>query len=157
MVPFNGHFYAHPDFEQGNTVGFVTVSPETPPQLRWAFVDVDTYQLAWGGAKEREGHISGPFGLHDDEGSLSLNGCQKWIAVSMGSESNEEERLDSGSPAGPDLWGLYFDPGENQSTDLPAGAEHIEVELKMVRYPQRVRRPAKPSMSPVQEASDSNG
>lgn len=156
MVPFNGHFYAHPDFEHGNMVGFVTVSPETPPQLRWAFVDADTYQLAWGGAKEREGHISGPFSLHNDEGSISLNGCQKWIAVSMGSESSEETG-DSDATAGPDLWGLYFDPGENQSTDLPAGAERIEVELKMVRYPQRTRRPANPSMSPVQEASDSNG
>ena len=138
MVPFNGCLYSHPDWEPGNLAGLVTVSPETPPQLRWAFLDSNTHEIRWGGGKDREGHISGPFGLHDDEGSLTLNGSRNWVAVRLASECHGEEKVDSGSKSttsGP--WSLYFDAGEDHSMDLPAGAEKIDIELKMVRYPQR--------------------
>ncbi|OKL59165.1 hypothetical protein UA08_05812 [Talaromyces atroroseus] len=134
IVPFAGYFYSHPDLEQGNLAGLVTVSPETPPQLRWTFLDSNTHEMRWGGVNDREGHISGPFGLHDD-GSLTLNGSRRWMAVRHHEDGDHEAESDPTAASG--LWRLYFDSGENHSVDLPAGAESIEIELEMVRYPRR--------------------
>ncbi|KAL4916348.1 hypothetical protein BDW62DRAFT_212063 [Aspergillus aurantiobrunneus] len=130
MVPFNGHFFSHPDFEQGNRLGLVTVSPETPQQLRWAFVDANTHQMLWGGAQERQGHISGPFGLHDDEGTITLHRSQKWVAA-RDTQSQEQEGEDSDPAAAPSFWRLCFGSEESPSVGLPV--DRIEIELKMTR------------------------
>jgi hypothetical protein len=135
MVPFSGSFHSHPDFEQGNLGGLVTVSPETPPQLRWTFLDSNTNELRWGGASDREGHISGPFGLHDDEVSLTLNGSRKWKAVKLHEDGDHESNSDPTPASTP--WRLYFDSGESGSVTLLASAESIEIELEMVSYPRR--------------------
>lgn len=135
MTPFTGHFHPHPDFNQGNLAGLVTTSPETPPQVRWAFLDSTTLEMRWGGREDREGHISGPFGLVDDEGSLMLNGSQKWIAVRPA--SHEKGKAGSDLTGAMEPWRLYFDLGEDHSTKLPADVEKIELKLKMIRYPER--------------------
>ncbi|GAB1216035.1 hypothetical protein ATERTT37_005236 [Aspergillus terreus] len=119
MAPFNGFFYQSPDFEQGNLSGLVTVSGEEPPQLRWVFLDPETHDLRWGGREEREGGISGPFDLTEDEEYITLNGTQRWMAV---------RSKHAGASTG--LWRLHFDWSETKGGRLPDGAEKLLIFLK---------------------------
>lgn len=64
-----------------------------------------------------------------------LNGSRMWIAVRPA--SHEEGEVDFDPTAVVEPWRLYFDLGQDQYTGLPPGMEKIEIELKMIRYPER--------------------
>ncbi|KAL1874614.1 hypothetical protein Plec18167_005846 [Paecilomyces lecythidis] len=115
MDLFNGGFYTHPSFPPDNTAGFVTISPEKPPILRWVFLDADTHQMRWGSRPDSQGHICGPFDWTNDEERITLEGWEGWLAVQL-----PEDERESG------IWRLYFDRDDN-GAQLPAGSRGLEI------------------------------
>ncbi|KAF9886118.1 hypothetical protein FE257_012053 [Aspergillus nanangensis] len=115
MTPFNGCLFGHPDFEEGNLSGLITVSGEEPPQMRWAFLDSQTHDMGWGGKDDREGQISGPFDLTEDEEYVTLDEMQRWMAV----KDNDSE-----------VWRLHFDWNQDKGESLPAGTEKMLIFLR---------------------------
>jgi hypothetical protein len=124
MTPFNGGFYTHPSFPPDNTAGFVTITGETPPTLRWVFLDAETHELRYGSRQDSEGHVCGPFDWTDDEERVTLEGWEGWLAVRLAGDKQQE--CDSG------IWRLYFDRDDN-GADLPAGSRGMEICLKRVQ------------------------
>lgn len=127
LVPLNGGFYQHPDFPPGNTAGFVTITGETPPTLRWIYLDPQTHEMRWGGKQDSEGNICGPFDWTQDEEQITLQGWEGWLAVRLPDDEKNAERL--GVENGQELWRLYFDQHDN-GADLPPGAEALEITIK---------------------------
>lgn len=125
LVPVNGGFHQHPDFAPGNTAGFVTITGETPPTLRWFYLDSQTHEMRWGGRQESEGNICGPFDWKQDEERVILQGWEGWLAVRLG----EERAKELGAEDGQDLWKLCFDENDD-GADLPPGTEALEVTIK---------------------------
>ncbi|KAJ9296723.1 hypothetical protein DTO271G3_4922 [Paecilomyces variotii] len=121
MTPFNGGFYTHPSFPPDNTAGFVTVSGETPPTLRWVFLDAETHAMRYGSRQDSEGHICGPFDWTDDEARVTLEGWEGWLAVQL-----PEDQHESG------IWRLYFDRDDN-GAELPAGSRGLEITVNRVQ------------------------
>ncbi|KAJ5721666.1 uncharacterized protein N7483_009600 [Penicillium malachiteum] len=81
LVLFNGGFSQHPDLSPRNTAGLVTISGETPPTLRWVFLDAETHEMRWGGKQESEGQICGPFDWTKDEACITLEDWEGWMTV----------------------------------------------------------------------------
>ncbi|KAJ5810768.1 hypothetical protein N7447_010284 [Penicillium robsamsonii] len=126
LVPLNGCFYQHPKFPPDNTSGFVTITGETPPTLRWVYLDLHTHELRWGGKQDSEGNICGPFDWTQDEERITLEGWEGWLAVRVDDEKIPEEL---GVENGQELWRLYFDQNDD-GADLPQDAEVLEVTIK---------------------------
>ncbi|KAJ5524173.1 hypothetical protein N7494_010823 [Penicillium frequentans] len=126
LVPLNGGFHQHPDFAPGNTAGFVTVTGETPPTLRWFYLDSQTHEMRWGGRQESEGNICGPFDWTKDEERITLQGWEGWLAVRVLDEKRAKEL---GAEDGQALWKLCFDENDD-GADLPPGTEALEVTIK---------------------------
>ncbi|KAJ5274746.1 hypothetical protein N7505_003291 [Penicillium chrysogenum] len=127
LVPLNGSFYRHPDFSPGNTSGFVTITGETPPTLRWVYLDPQTHELRWGGKQDSEGNICGPFDWTQDEERITLQGWEGWMAVRLPGDEKVAEELGVENVHG--LWRLFFDQNDD-GADLPEGAEVLEVTVK---------------------------
>ncbi|KAF9252168.1 hypothetical protein DTO013E5_809 [Penicillium roqueforti] len=127
LVPLNGSFYQHPDFPPDNTSGFVTITGETPPTLRWVYVDLQTHELRWGGKQDSEGNICGPFDWTQDEERITLEGWEGWLAVRVPDDEKISEVV--GVENSQDLWRLYFDNNDD-GADLPQDAEVLEVTIK---------------------------
>jgi hypothetical protein len=135
MTPFDGHFYTHPDFPPDNTSGLITLSRETPPLARWAFLDAETNEMRYGGKGDSQGHICGPFDLLDFEnGYITLERRERWLAVKLPEQQvREKEAVDlgiAGSEYGVGgVWRLYFDRDEYV---LPAGTQWVKLRLRHV-------------------------
>lgn len=132
MTPFNGGFYTHPAFPPDNTSGMVTVSGETPPTLRWVFLDANTHEMRWGSQLDSEGHICGPFDWTKDEQRVTLEGWECWLAVQLPEDEQQEHseaQLDVAD--GRAIWRLYFDQHDN-GADVPSGAQGLEICLERV-------------------------
>ncbi len=112
MVPFNGGFYTHPDFPPNNTSGFVTISGEETPTLRWVFLDANTHEVRWGGRPDSEGHVCGPFDWTKDEQYVTLEGWEGWLAVRL--PEDESRDLADDEIVLEDRWhaGIYGIPDE---------------------------------------------
>ncbi|KAJ6081544.1 hypothetical protein N7499_006418 [Penicillium canescens] len=123
---FNGGFYPHPDFPPDNTAGFVTISGETPPTLRWLYVDSETHEVRWGGRQECQGHVCGPFDWTKDEARVTLEGWEGWLAVRLPRDEMYAKELGMEDTKG--LWRLYFDQNDD-GADLLPNAEVLEVTL----------------------------
>ncbi|OQD81293.1 hypothetical protein PENANT_c028G10149 [Penicillium antarcticum] len=123
---FNGGFYPHPEFPPDNTAGFVTISGEAPPTLRWLYVDSKTHEVRWGGRQESQGNLCGPFDWTKDESRVTLEGWEGWMAVRLPRDEMYAKELDMEDTQG--LWRLYFDQNDD-GADLPPGAEVLEVIL----------------------------
>ncbi|KAJ5992201.1 hypothetical protein N7451_007925 [Penicillium sp. IBT 35674x] len=126
LVPLNGGFHQHPDFTPGNTAGFVTITGETPPTLRWFYLDSQTHEMRWGGRQESEGNVCGPFDWTQDEERVTLQGWEGWLAVRVLDEKTAKEL---GAEDGQALWKLCFDENDD-GADLAPGTEALEVTLK---------------------------
>lgn len=124
MVPFNGGFYTHPDFPPNNTSGFVTISGEEPPTLRWVFLDANTHEVRWGGRPDSQGHVCGPFDWTKDEQYVTLEGWEGWLAVRL--PEDESQLVDHD---GREVWRLYFDQNDD-GADLRPGSQGLEIRLK---------------------------
>jgi hypothetical protein len=136
MTPFNGHLYHHPDFEEDNLSGLISMSAEDKPLARWVFLDSETDEVRWGGKEDTEGHVCGPFDLTDNDAYLTLDDMQRWMAVQITEgtaaqtgESTASESFDSQDGA----WRLYFDRKETEGNDLPAGSQTIKIFLRRVQ------------------------
>ncbi|RHZ43744.1 uncharacterized protein CDV56_101862 [Aspergillus thermomutatus] len=135
MAPFDGHFYTHPDFPPDDISGLITLSGETPPLARWVFLDAEANEMRYGGKADTQGHICGPFDLHDAEnGYITLERRQRWLAVKLPEQRvREEEALELGIAeseyGGRGLWTLYFDRDEYV---LPAGTQWVKLRLRHV-------------------------
>ncbi|KAE8413814.1 hypothetical protein BDV36DRAFT_299596 [Aspergillus pseudocaelatus] len=126
MTAFNGHFFELPDLQQGNLNGLVAISGETPPTLRWVYLDKETYQMRWGGKQDREGHIGGPFDLTHDGDYLALNDTQRWLALRL------EDAEQDGREAGVGIWRLCCDYEENNGAGLPVDTPKMQIYLRRV-------------------------
>ncbi|KAJ5768998.1 hypothetical protein N7520_003557 [Penicillium odoratum] len=126
LVPLNGGFYQHPDFAPGNTAGFVTITGETPPTLRWFYLDLQTHEMRWGGRQDSEGNICGPFNWTQDEERVTLQGWEGWLAVRVRDDKRAKEL---GAEEDQDLWTLFFDENDD-GAGLPPGTEALEVTVK---------------------------
>ncbi|KAE8373996.1 hypothetical protein BDV26DRAFT_300632 [Aspergillus bertholletiae] len=126
MTAFNGHFFESPDLEKGNLNGLVAVSGETPPTLRWVYLDKHTFEMRWGGKEDREGHISGPFDLTHEGDYLALNDTQRWLAVRLEHTEQSETETDTG------LWRLHCDWEENYGASFSHGAQMMPIYLRRV-------------------------
>lgn len=127
MTPYNGGFFTHPAFPPDNTSGLVSISGETPPMLRWVFLDSQTHEMRWGGREDSEGHVCGPFSWTRDEQRVTLEGWEGWLAVRLPEdEEREQAEAQLGASDGRDIWRLYFDQHDN-GADLPPGAQGLEV------------------------------
>jgi hypothetical protein len=124
MTAFNGHFFALSDFEEGNLNGLVAISGEIPPTLRWVYLDKYTYEMKWGGKKDRVDHISGPFDLTHEGDYLAMNDTQRWLAVRVGDA--EREMME----AGEGLWRLQVDWDEDDGAFLPPGTQSMHIYLR---------------------------
>lgn len=129
MVPFNGGFYTHPDFPPNNTSGFVTISGEETPTLRWVFLDANTHEVRWGGRPDSEGHVCGPFDWTKDEQYVTLEGWEGWLAVRLPEDESRDLADDEGIVDGREVWRLYFDQNDN-GADLKPGSQGLEIRLK---------------------------
>ncbi|OQE92023.1 hypothetical protein PENNAL_c0008G09782 [Penicillium nalgiovense] len=135
LTPFDGHFYSHPAFQEGNTAGLISMSGEDKPLARWVFLDSETNEMKWGGRNESDGHVCGPFNLTVDGRYITLEDNQKWLAVRLpevylGSQRAKAWGLvDDHDSAAPE-WTLYFDRSDGIIARLPAGTQTIEVLLK---------------------------
>lgn len=129
FVPFNGGFYQHPAFKPDNTAGFVTVTGENPPTLRWVFLDSKTHQMRYGSRQESEGHVCGPFDWTTGEEQVTLEGWEGWLAVRLPEDEEANERGELGIADDHALWRLYFDQHDD-GADLPPGAQALEICLK---------------------------
>ncbi|PIG86957.1 hypothetical protein AARAC_004722 [Aspergillus arachidicola] len=126
MTAFNGHFFELPDLAQGNLNGLVAISGETPPTLRWVYLDKDTYEMRWGGKQDREGHIGGPFDLTHDGDYIALNDTQRWLALRL--EDTEQD----GTEAGAGVWRLCCDWEENNGASLSIDTPSMPIYLRRV-------------------------
>lgn len=130
MVPFNGGFYTHPDFPPNNTSGFVTISGEETPTLRWVFLDANTHEMRWGGRPDSEGHVCGPFDWTKDEQYVNLEGWEGWLAVRLPEdESRDVADCELGVVDGREVWRLWFDQNDD-GAGLKAGCQGLEIRLK---------------------------
>lgn len=111
--------------------GFVTLTGEEPPMLRWVFVDAETHECCWGGRQDSEGHVCGPFDWTRDEGRITLQGWEGWLAVKLREDELQglEERGLGEESQG--IWRLYFDENDD-GADLHQGVQALEVCLKRV-------------------------
>ncbi|KAL6228613.1 hypothetical protein BDW75DRAFT_235766 [Aspergillus navahoensis] len=126
MTAFNGHLFSLPELNEGNLNGLVAISGESPPTLRWVYLNKTTYEMEWGGMQDKESHITDPFDLTDDEEYLTLDNTQRWIAVRVGeAESDLME-------AGRGLWRLQVDWDEDGGTFLPLGSQSMHIYLRRV-------------------------
>ncbi|KAJ5103014.1 hypothetical protein N7532_003543 [Penicillium argentinense] len=128
LTLFNGGFFKHPDFPPDNTSGFVTVSCENPPVLRWFYVDANTHEVRWGGRQESQGNLCGPFDWTKDEAQVLLEGWEGWLAVRVPGDETRIQR-DLGVDDAQGIWRLYFDQNDD-GADLPVDAEALEICLK---------------------------
>jgi hypothetical protein len=126
LAPLNGGFYQHPDFSPGNTAGFVTITGETPPTLRWIYLDAQTHEMKWGRKQDSAGNICGSFNWTQDEERITLQGWEGWLAVRL---PRGEKRVKELAMEDHDLWSLYFDEHDD-GADLPPGTEALEVTIK---------------------------
>ncbi|KAJ1714594.1 hypothetical protein AFGD_005984 [Aspergillus flavus] len=126
MTAFNGHFFELPDLAQGNLNGLVAISGETPPTLRWVYLDKNTYEMRWGGKQDREGHIGGPFDLTRDGDYLALNDTQRWLALRL--EDTEQDATEA--VAG--VWRLCCDWEENNGESLSIDTPNMPIYLRRV-------------------------
>ncbi|OOO07352.1 hypothetical protein OAory_01038520 [Aspergillus oryzae] len=126
MTAFNGHFFELPDLAQGNLNGLVAISGETPPTLRWVYLDKNTYEMRWGGKQDREGHIGGPFDLTRDGDYLALNDTQRWLALRL--EDTEQDATEA--VAG--VWRLCCDWEENNGESLSIDTPSMPIYLRRV-------------------------
>ncbi|KAB8216190.1 hypothetical protein BDV33DRAFT_233666 [Aspergillus novoparasiticus] len=126
MTAFNGHFFELPDLAQGNLNGLVAISGETPPTLRWVYLDKDTYEMRWGGKQDREGHIGGPFDLTRDGDYIALNDTQRWLALRL--EDTEQDGAESGAG----VWRLCCDWEENNGASLSIDTPSMPIYLRRV-------------------------
>ncbi|KAJ5717621.1 hypothetical protein N7488_003267 [Penicillium malachiteum] len=128
LVLFNGGFFQHPDLSPGNTAGLVTISSETPPTLRWVFLDAETHEVKWGSKHQSDGQICGPFSWTKDEAYITLEDWEGWMAVRDPSdEARMKEEL--GLEDCGDVWKMCFDQNDD-GADLPENAEVLEVRLR---------------------------
>lgn len=93
--------------------------------MRWVYVDVITHEVRWGGRRESEGQICGPFDWTDDEAQITLEGWEGWMAVRL---PDDEIRIpkELGLDDSHGLWRLYFDQNDD-GADLPPDAEVVEI------------------------------
>ncbi|CAG8900208.1 unnamed protein product [Penicillium egyptiacum] len=132
MSLFNGGFYKHPNFPPDNTSGFVTITGEQTPTLRWVFLDVNTHQMRWGGRPDSEGHTCGPFDWTKDEQCITLDGWEGWLAVRLPvDDMRYQAETDLQISGGREIWRLYFDQNDD-GADLPPGSQGVEIRLKRV-------------------------
>ncbi|KAL3490441.1 hypothetical protein BJX62DRAFT_238076 [Aspergillus germanicus] len=130
MVPFNGHLYHHPDFEEDNLSGLISMSAEDKPLARWVFLDSETDEVRWGGREDTEDHVCGPFDLTADDAYLTLDDMQRWMAVQLTKDTatHSEESYETQDS----VWRLYFDRKETEGNDLPAGSRTMKIFLRRV-------------------------
>ncbi|PYH34433.1 uncharacterized protein BO87DRAFT_386426 [Aspergillus neoniger CBS 115656] len=121
MTPFNGGFFTHPQFPPDNTAGLVTITGETPPTLRWVFLDVTTHEVCWGGRAESEGQVCGPFDWTKDESRMTLEGWEGWLAVRFPGVDDEG------------VWRLWFDREDNGAGLREMGREVLGLEVVLRR------------------------
>ncbi|OOF90900.1 hypothetical protein ASPCADRAFT_156260 [Aspergillus carbonarius ITEM 5010] len=134
MGPFTGQYYEHPAFGEDNASGLITMSPESPPLARWVYLDNETNQLKYGGRKDTEDNVCGPFDWSEDEQYVTLEGNERWLAVRLPEDARKEQEaqdlgLDDGDDVVKDLWRLYFDRS-GSGAGLPEGAETMRIRLK---------------------------
>ncbi|KAL2847427.1 hypothetical protein BJY01DRAFT_246794 [Aspergillus pseudoustus] len=130
LSPFNGHLYRHPDFEGNNLSGLISMSAEDKPLARWVFLDSETNEMRWGGRKDTEGHVCGPFDLTDNDAYLTLDDTQRWMAVQLPGGSTTAQTVESSDDSRESAWRLYFDRKETEGDDLPAGSQRIRIFLR---------------------------
>lgn len=115
--------------------GFVTLTGEEPPMLRWVFVDADTHECRWGGRQDSEGHVCGPFDWSRDEQRITLQGWEGWLAVRRPGDEQREQEEDRGlgivAADEQPIWRLYFDEHDD-GADLPQDAQALEICLQRV-------------------------
>ncbi|GKZ19376.1 hypothetical protein AbraIFM66951_010986 [Aspergillus brasiliensis] len=121
MTPFNGGFFTHPQFPPDNTAGLVTITGETPPTLRWVFLDVTTHEVCWGGRAESEGQVCGPFDWTSDESRMTLEGWEGWLAVRFPGQDDEG------------VWRLWFDRDDDGAGLKDKGVEVQGLEIVLRR------------------------
>ncbi|KAL3462291.1 hypothetical protein BJX64DRAFT_288415 [Aspergillus heterothallicus] len=132
-MPFNGHLYQHPDFEEDNLAGLISMSSEDKPLARWVFLDSETDEMRWGGRKDTEGHVCGPFDLTDNDAYLTLDDTQRWMAVEgLENVAAEDQETIEPSKSQTGVWRLYFDRKGTEGEDLPGGSRTIKIFLRRV-------------------------
>lgn len=130
--PFNGRFFQHPLFAPDNMAGFVTLTEEEPPMLRWVFIDADTHECRWGGRQDSEGHVCGPYNWTKDEQRITLQGWEGWLAVRRPEDEERDlEERGLGMAGGEGIWRLYFDEHDD-GADLPPDSQVLEICLQRV-------------------------
>ncbi|KAJ0415717.1 hypothetical protein BJY00DRAFT_292970 [Aspergillus carlsbadensis] len=134
MTPFNGHLYHHPDFEEDNSNGLISMSAEDKPLARWVFLDSETDEVRWGGKEDTEGHVCGPFDLTDNDAYLTLDDTQRWMAVQLAKDPTVQTGKSSASEyeTHDGVWRLFFDRKETEGNDLPAGSRAMKIFLRRV-------------------------
>lgn len=127
LVEFDGGFYQHPDFPPGNTAGYVAISGENPPTLRWIYLDSQTHELRWGGKADTAGNICGSFDWTRDEEHVTLQGWEGWLALKI--SDDEKRSSDLVMADDQEIWRLYFDEYDD-GADLPPGSEVTEISIR---------------------------
>lgn len=112
--------------------GFVTLTGEEPPMLRWVFVDTQTHELRWGGRQDSEGHVCGPYDWSTNEQRITLQGWEGWLAVrQLNDVEREQKEQGLGIAGGQGIWRLYFDENDD-GADLPQAAQALEICIQRV-------------------------
>ncbi|PWY68528.1 hypothetical protein BO94DRAFT_540207 [Aspergillus sclerotioniger CBS 115572] len=88
-----GQYYEHPAFGEDNSSGLITMSPENPPLARWVYLDSETNELRYGGRKESESNVCGPFDWSEDEQYVTLEGNERWLAVRLAEDARKEQEV----------------------------------------------------------------
>jgi hypothetical protein len=126
MTLFKGGLFSHPSYGKGNTSGYVAVSAETPPALRWVFLDSNTYEMRLGSKEDSEGHVCGKFSWTEGKECISLQGQEQWLAVQLPGRGKLSDEIEENRP-----WKLYCNYG-NSDMALPVGAQALKIRLERV-------------------------
>jgi hypothetical protein len=112
---FAGYFFPYPDKKWGRRGdGYVTTVSDDPPQLNWAYVDKDTYEVKYGLKVDAEPHIVGPWNCTPIDKRLTFDGWEGFTVVEV--EEN--------------IWQLYFDfDDDGLEKKIPVHKRIMEIEL----------------------------
>ncbi|ORY13920.1 hypothetical protein BCR34DRAFT_480195 [Clohesyomyces aquaticus] len=105
---FAGFYIQYPDDDRFPAErGLVSTISDDPPMLNWIYVDRSTYELRYGNRSGSIEHIVGEWDWTEDEGAVTLEGWEGFVAVDEGDGDGTEwgkEGL---------RWAVYFDRDDN--------------------------------------------
>ena len=102
-------------------IGLVSQTADEPqPLLNWVYVDKATGELKYGNRSDSRDEVVGPWHWRDDEGGVTLDGWEGFMAVEVP------------GPGGEKAWQVYFDREDDGLKVLGRKRRKVEITLERV-------------------------